>query len=194
MFVRTHFKLMADTHASDLFFTVGAPIQIKIRGEVVPLDSTILDPATMNKIAYEAMTEEQTARFERELEINFSLIERGVGSFRVNIFKQRGTCAMVIRHIKVDVPSFEELQLPEVLKDIVMEKRGLVLVVGATGSGKSSTLAAMINHRNKNHLRAHSDDRRSNRVPVLAQQEHREPARGGDRHQVVSQRSGERDA
>lgn len=150
MFVRTLFKLMADTHASDLFFTVGAPVQIKIKGEVVPVDANVLDPPTMNKIAYETMSEEQVAQFDRDMEINFSLVERGVGSFRVNIFRQRGVCAMVIRHIKVNVPTFEELQLPPVLKDIVMEKRGLVLVVGATGSGKSTTLAAMINHRNHN--------------------------------------------
>ena len=149
MFVRTLFKLMSDTQASDLFFTAGAPVQIKIKGEVVPLDATVLDAATMNKIAYEAMTPEQTAHFEKDLEINFSLVERGVGSFRVNIFKQRGACGMVIRHIKVTLPTLEELQLPEGLKDLVIEKRGLVMVVGATGSGKSSTLAAMIDHRNQ---------------------------------------------
>ena len=149
MFVRTLFKLMADTNASDLFFTAGAPVQIKIKGEVVPLDSKILDAPTLKTIAYEAMTEDQRAQFEKEMEINFSLVERGVGSFRVNVFKQRGACAIVIRHIRVDVPTFEELQLPARLKDVVMEKRGLVLVVGATGSGKSSTLAAMINHRNQ---------------------------------------------
>ncbi|HYH43618.1 MAG TPA: PilT/PilU family type 4a pilus ATPase [Burkholderiales bacterium] len=149
MFVQTLFKLMADTQASDLFFTAGAPVQIKIKGEVVPVDSTVLDAARMKEIAYEAMSPEQIAAFERDLEINFSLVERGVGSFRVNIFRQRGACGMVIRHIKVDIPTVESLQLPVVLKDVIMEKRGLILVVGSTGSGKSSTLAAMINHRNQ---------------------------------------------
>ena len=149
MFVRTLFKLMADSQASDLFFTAGAPVQIKIKGELVPVDANVLDAATMKKIAYEAMTEEQVTQFERDMEINFSLIEKGVGSFRVNIFKQRGACGMVIRHIKVNIPTVEELQLPPILKDLVLEKRGLILVVGATGSGKSSTLAAMINHRNQ---------------------------------------------
>jgi twitching motility protein PilU len=148
MFVRTLFKLMSDSQASDLFFTAGAPVQIKIKGELVPIDQNVLDAATMKKIAYEAMTEEQVVQFERDMEINFSLIEKGVGSFRVNIFKQRGACGMVIRHIKVNIPTVEELQLPSIFKELVMEKRGLILVVGATGSGKSSTLAAMINHRN----------------------------------------------
>jgi len=149
MFVRTLFKLMADTQASDLFFTAGAPVQIKIKGEVVPLDEKILDAAKMKQIAYETMSEDQVAHFERDLEINFSLVEPGVGSFRVNIFKQRGACGMVIRHIKHNIPSIESLNIPQVLKEVVMEKRGLILVVGSTGSGKSSTLAAMINHRNQ---------------------------------------------
>ena len=149
MYVQTLFKLMADTQASDLFFTAGAPVQIKIKGEVVPLDDKILDAPRMKEIAYEAMSEDQIAQFERELEINFSLVEMGVGSFRVNVFKQRGACGMVIRHIKHNIPSIESLQIPLVLKDVVMEKRGLILVVGSTGSGKSSSLAAMINHRNQ---------------------------------------------
>jgi twitching motility protein PilU len=148
MFVKSLFKLMADAEASDVFFTAGAPIQIKIRGELLPVDQNALDASALKRIAYEAMTEEQIAQFERDLEINFSLVEKGIGSFRVNVFKQRGACAIVIRHIKVAIPTVEELRLPLMLKDLVMEKRGLILVVGATGSGKSSTLAAMINHRN----------------------------------------------
>jgi len=149
MILKSLFKVMADTQASDLFFTAGAPVQIKIKGDVVPVDTNVLDAAAMKRIAYEAMTEEQIAQFEKDMEINFSLVEHGVGSFRVNIFRQRGACAMVIRHIKHNVPSIEELQLPLVLKELVMEKRGLILVVGSTGSGKSSTLSAMINYRNQ---------------------------------------------
>jgi twitching motility protein PilU len=103
----------------------------------------------MKRIAYEAMTPEQIEQFEKNLEINFSLVEQGIGSFRVNVFKQRGACGMVIRHIKVGIPTIEQLGVPETLKDLVLEKRGLILVVGATGSGKSTTLAAMINHRNQ---------------------------------------------
>ncbi|MGH8666483.1 MAG: PilT/PilU family type 4a pilus ATPase [Burkholderiales bacterium] len=143
------FKLMAEKQASDMFFTAGSPIQIKIQGEVMPINAQVLDPAAVQKMAYECMTPEQIKTFEAELEINFSLIESGVGSFRVNVFRQRGAVAMVIRHIKVTIPSIEELRLPPVLKDVVMEKRGLIMVVGSTGSGKSSTLAAMINHRNQ---------------------------------------------
>jgi len=142
------FKLMSEKQASDMFFTAGTPIQIKIQGEVMPINAQVLDTAAVKKIVYECMNEEQIARFERDLEINFSLVETGVGSFRVNVFKQRGAVAMVIRYIKVNIPSVEELRMPQILKDIVMEKRGLIMVVGATGSGKSSTLASMINHRN----------------------------------------------
>jgi twitching motility protein PilU len=149
MFVKSLFKLMADTGASDMFFTAGSPVQIKIKGDLVPVDANVLDAAALKRITYEAMTEEQIAHFEKEMEINFSLVEPGVGSYRVNVFRQRGACAMVIRHIKHNVPTIEELQLPRLLTDLVIEKRGLILVVGSTGSGKSSTLAAMINHRNQ---------------------------------------------
>lgn len=143
------FKLMAEKQASDMFFTAGSPIQIKIAGDVMPINAQVLDPNSVRKMAYDCMTPEQISIFEAELEINFSLVESGVGSFRVNVFKQRGAVAMVIRHIKVNIPTVEELRLPPILKEVVMEKRGLIMVVGSTGSGKSSTLASMINHRNQ---------------------------------------------
>jgi len=143
------FKLMSDKQASDMFFTAGSPIQIKIAGEVMPINAQVLDPTAVRKMSYDCMTPEQIQTFEADLEINFSLVESGVGSFRVNVFRQRGAVAMVIRHIKVNIPTVEELRLPEVLKEVVMEKRGLIMVVGSTGSGKSSTLASMINHRNQ---------------------------------------------
>ena len=143
------FKLMAEKHASDLFFTVGSPIQIKIHGEIMPIKGEALDADTLKTMAYKCMTPEQIRTFESELEVNFSLVEGGVGSFRVNVFRQRGTVGMVIRHVKFNIPTVEELRLPQTLKQIVMERRGLILVVGSTGSGKSSTLASMIDHRNQ---------------------------------------------
>src|SRR5688572_15869864 len=150
MFVRQFFKLMADSSASDLFFAAGAPVQIKIKGEVVPVDQNRLLPDKIKEIVYETLSEAQVAQFEQNLELNYSLVEPGIGSFRVNIFRQRGAIGMVLRHIKHGIPTIEQLGVPVGLKDLVMEKRGLILVVGATGSGKSSTLAAMINHRNMN--------------------------------------------
>ena len=142
------FQLMSEKQASDMFFTAGMPIQIKIQGEMMPINDKVLDPAGVKKVCYTCMTEEQIAIFERDLEINFSLIEKDVGSFRVNVFRQRGAVAMVLRYIRVHIPTIEELRLPTMLKDVVMERRGLIMVVGSTGSGKSSTLASMINHRN----------------------------------------------
>lgn len=142
------FQLMSEKEASDMFFTAGMPIQIKIQGEVRPINDKVLNPEGLKKVCYKCMTDEQIATFERDFEINFSLIEEGVGSFRVNVFRQRGGVAMVIRHIRGHIPTIEELRLPMMLKDVVMEKRGLIMVVGSTGSGKSSTLASMINHRN----------------------------------------------
>src|SRR5512139_4024609 len=111
------FKLMAEKLASDMFFTANSPIQIKIEGDVMPINAQVLDASAVKKMAYDCMTAEQIRVFEDDLEINFSLLESGVGSFRVNVFKQRGTVAMVIRHIKVNIPTVEELRLPQLLKD-----------------------------------------------------------------------------
>ena len=148
MFVDPLFKLMSEKQASDLFFTVGAPIQIKIGGTVMPVNPQVLDSATCKKICYELMSPAQIAEFEDKLEMNFAVGRAELGSFRVNIFRQRGTMAMVIRFIKPDIPTVEQLKLPPVLKDFVMEKLGMIIVVGSTGSGKSSTMAAMIDYRN----------------------------------------------
>jgi twitching motility protein PilU len=148
MFLDPLFKLMSEKQASDMFFTAGAPIQIKINGTVMPVNSQLLDPAAVKKISYEAMSEEQITEFEQTHEMNFAVGRSELGSFRVNVFRQRGAPAMVIRFIKPDIPPMEELKLPPVLKEIVMEKLGMVLIVGSTGSGKSSTLASMIDYRN----------------------------------------------
>ena len=151
MFLDPLFNLMAEKQASDMFFTAGAPVQIKISGRVMPVNSQILDPAMVKKIAYEVMNEEQIKGYEQTLEMNFGVGRANLGSFRLNVFRQRGAVAMVIRYIKPDIPSLEELKLPEVLKTLVMEKLGMILIVGSTGSGKSSSMAAMIDYRNATH-------------------------------------------
>jgi twitching motility protein PilU len=141
-------KLMTDKNASDMFLTTGAPVHIKVEGKLYPLGNTGLPPGMVKKIAYSLMDEGQVPDFERDLELNMALSLADAGRFRVNVFKQRGEVGMVIRAIRSVIPSIEELQLPQVLKNIIMAPRGLVLIVGSTGSGKSTTLASMIDYRN----------------------------------------------
>ena len=148
MYLDPYFKLMAEKQASDLFITCGAPINIKINGLVSPITTQRMDVETVRRIAYELMSKDQAREFENELEMNLSHLDGAYGNYRVNIFRQRGTISMVIRYVRSNVPPFAALKLPRVLLDIVTEKRGLVLIAGATGSGKSTTLAAMIDHRN----------------------------------------------
>ena len=143
-------KLMTEKNASDMFLTTGAPVYIKVEGKLYPLGNTGLPAGMVKKIAYSLMDEGQVPAFERDLEFNMAIAVKDTGRFRVNVFKQRGEVGMVIRAIKSEIPNIDQLKLPAVLKDIVMEQRGLVLVVGSTGSGKSTTLAAMIDHRNAN--------------------------------------------
>ncbi len=144
------FKLMAEKQASDAFFSKAAPIHIKIHGSAVPLKSPPLDSEIIKKLAYEMMTEAQIREFESSMEMNFAHAIPGLGNFRINLFRQRGDIAMVVRYVKENIPPIDELGLPVFLKDLIMEKRGFVLVVGATGSGKSSTLASMLDYRNAN--------------------------------------------
>jgi len=150
MYLDRLFKLMAEKQASDLFISCGAPINIKVNGVVAPISTQPMDVETVRRIAYELMTKDQAREFENEMEMNLSHLDRAVGNFRVNIFRQRGTISLVIRYVRSNVPPYEKLKLPPVLLDLIMEKRGLVLVAGATGSGKSTTLAAMIDYRNAN--------------------------------------------
>ena len=149
MIITPLLQLAAEKQASDLFFSVGAPINIKINGVVMPVNDQTLDEQTVKLIVYEMMTEQQIKDFELNMEMNFSFRAPRIGNFRVNVFRQRGSVAMVIRYVRGDVLNVEQLNLPLVLKELIMEKRGLVLMVGATGSGKSTTLAAMIQHRNE---------------------------------------------
>jgi twitching motility protein PilU len=150
MFVTPLFKLMAEKQASDLFFTAGAPIQIKVNGIVMPVNDQVLDPEQVKTICYELMTDAQIKEFETRHEMNFARAQADTGNFRVNIFQQRNSVAMVIRFVKPDVPTFESLSLPPILKQVINEKLGLILVVGSTGSGKSTTMASMIDLRNSN--------------------------------------------
>jgi len=150
MYLDRLFKLMAEKQASDLFISCGAPINMKVNGVVAPVSTQPMDVETVRRIAYELMTKEQAREFENEMEMNLSHLDRSVGNFRVNIFRQRGTISLVIRYVRSNVPPYHELKLPPVLLNLIMEKRGLVLVAGSTGSGKSTTLAAMIDYRNAN--------------------------------------------
>ncbi|MBS0432920.1 MAG: PilT/PilU family type 4a pilus ATPase [Proteobacteria bacterium] len=143
-------KLMMDKGASDMFLSSGAPVHIKVEGKLYPLGNTGLPSGMVKKIAYSLMDEGQVPQFERELELNMAVAIKDVGRFRVNVFKQRGEVGMVIRSIKSEIPSIEQLLLPQIYKQLIMEPRGLILVVGSTGSGKSTTLASMIDHRNSN--------------------------------------------
>ncbi|MCV6625018.1 MAG: PilT/PilU family type 4a pilus ATPase, partial [Cellvibrionaceae bacterium] len=138
--------------ASDLFFSTGAPVLIKIEGRCQAISgSPIFKPGAVKTLAYDMMQDHQRRQFESEWELNFAVSITKLGRFRVNLLRQRGDVAMVIRHIKTSIPSLEQLNLPSSLQQLVMHKRGLVLVAGATGSGKSSTLAAMIDYRNRHH-------------------------------------------
>ena len=143
------FKLMVDRKASDLFFTANSPIKIKIEGQIFPINKQILTPETVRQAAYGLMSAEQLGYFNRELEIDFAISEPGLGRFRVNVFHQRGYPAMVLRYITASMPKLEQLGLPDTVRELAERKRGLILLVGATGSGKSTTLAAMVNHRNE---------------------------------------------
>jgi twitching motility protein PilU len=143
-------KLMMEKNGSDLFFSTGAPISMKVEGTTKAVAKGALPPGMVKKMAYSLMNDNQVRDFEANLEMNLAIALQDVGRYRVNIFRQRGEVAMVIRSIKTVVPSIEELGLPVMLRDLVMEKRGLILVVGATGSGKSTSLAAMLNYRNEN--------------------------------------------
>ena len=149
MNVRPLFKLMVEKKASDLFFAPYSPAKIKIEGKIIPVNSLEMTPKMVKQAALELMDEEQMEQFSRELEIDFALSEKGLGRFRVNVFHQRGSVAMVLRFITSELPTLDELGMPAELKDLVMLRRGLILMVGATGAGKSTTLAAMVNHRNE---------------------------------------------
>ncbi|WP_373975454.1 PilT/PilU family type 4a pilus ATPase [Chitinibacter sp. SCUT-21] len=145
------FKLMAEKSASDLFLAANSPIVIKISGSCHPVNNQVLSAEHVKQLAYQLMGPERVIAFERDLELNMAYPVPEIGNFRINVFKSRGTVALVARYIKPKADTLEELSMPALLKDLIMEKRGIILVVGATGSGKSSTVSAMLEHRNENH-------------------------------------------
>jgi twitching motility protein PilU len=147
---KSYLKTMVDRDASDLYMSSGAPMSAKIDGTLQPLADGALTPKQVKEVAYSIMNEEQIKEFEHKPEMNLAISEEGVGRFRVNIFRQRNSISMVIRNIKTDIPDWQLLGLPGILTDVIMEKRGLVLFVGATGSGKSTSLASLIDFRNSN--------------------------------------------
>ena len=149
MDVAPYLRLMVEKNASDVFFSAGAPVKIKIEGQARPVGKTSLSGEMTRAAAYGIMTDAQIQTFERELECDFAIsLPDGSARYRVNVFRQRGEVSMVLRLIPSRIPTIEELKLPLVLDELIMHKRGLILMVGATGSGKSTTLAAMLDHRN----------------------------------------------
>ena len=150
MKISPYLKVLAEKDGSDLYLSTGALPSAKFNGVLTPLSKKAAPAGWVNALAQEIMNDDQRHEFEHKPEMNLAISEPGIGRFRVNIFKQRNEVSMVIRNIKAEIPDIEELGLPPVLKDVVMAKRGIILFVGGTGSGKSTSLAALIDYRNKN--------------------------------------------
>ncbi len=147
---KDYLKILAVKDGSDLYLSTGAPICGKFHGILKPLEKEPFKPGQIKEIAYKIMSEAQRNDFEKLLEMNLAISEPGVGRFRVNVFIQRNEVAMVVRNIKTEIPTVKDLKLPDILSEVIMAKRGLILFVGGTGSGKSTSLAALIDHRNAN--------------------------------------------
>lgn len=143
-------RLMVEKGGSDLFITTGVPPSMKVNGQILPLTKTRLAPEQVRDVVLGLMNSKQQEEFEDKKELNFAINASGIGRFRASAFYQRNTCGLVLRRIETRIPSIDQLGLPDVIKDLAMAKRGLILFVGATGAGKSTSLAAMIGHRNKN--------------------------------------------
>jgi twitching motility protein PilU len=143
------FQIMADKKASDIFVSVGAPINIKINGIAMPVNQAVMTAESVQQLLYEVLNERQIKEFEDEMELNTAYNLAGVGTFRISALRQKGSPSVVVRYIPGTIPAIDTLGLPEVLKEVIMGKRGLILMVGATGSGKSTSLASMLDFRNE---------------------------------------------
>ncbi|MGB1438716.1 MAG: PilT/PilU family type 4a pilus ATPase, partial [Luminiphilus sp.] len=150
MRIESWLKTLAEQGGSDLYLSTGAPPCAKFDGQLKPIASEVLKPGEIGEISAEMMDETQQEEFHRELELNLAVSIAGVGRFRVNVFNQRNQVSVVARHIVTDIPNWQDLGLPPILPELIMKKRGLILFVGATGSGKSTSLAALIDQRNSN--------------------------------------------
>ena len=150
MDIKKLLNFMVEKGASDAFITAGVAPSLKINGKVMPVSDQVLDGEQTRKIVTSVMSEDQQAEFEQHHECNFAVALEGVGRFRASAFYQRNLCGMVLRRIETIIPSIEDLLLPPIIRDLAMTKRGLVIFVGATGTGKSTSMAAMIGYRNHN--------------------------------------------
>lgn len=143
------FQLMADKKASDIFISAGAPINIKINGTAMPINQQVMTAEFIQGLLAEVLSAEQLAELARELELNVNCTMPGLGNFRISAFQQKGTPALVVRYIPADIPALDSLNVPPILAELIMEKHGLILMVGATGAGKTTTLTSMLDYRNE---------------------------------------------
>lgn len=143
------FELMNEKKASDMFFAINSPIHLKINGSLLPISNQKMDQANIMALLSEVVAKNEIEKLERENELNVGISATGIGRFRLSAFRQRGSISAVVRFIPSDIPSINELRLPSILNELVLEKRGLILIVGSTGCGKSTTIASMLDHRNE---------------------------------------------